>query len=305
MPYRIAVTGSTGLVGTQTLEYFQGQGHQLSRIVRPQTKDVVAGNDTISWDIPDALIEEEKLEGQDVIIHLAGASIAGAKWTAEYKRTLFSSRVDTTRFLCETLAKLKRKPKVLLSASAVGYYGAQPPQDAMDERSPLGNDFLAQVCQHWEAATAPASDAGIRVCLMRFGVILSKKGGALQKMMPPFQAGVGGKLGSGQQMFSWIALDEIPYIMQHLIEHQEISGPVNVTAPHPVSNQEFTKQLGRVLHRPTVLPVPALAVKLHFGEMGETCLLSGQKVLPKVLKDSQYPFKYPTIDAGLSAALKG
>jgi len=302
MSYRIAITGSTGLVGTAAFEYFRGQGHQVTRVVRPQTKNV-SDAAVIVWNIADSIIDEEKLEGQDIVIHLAGASIAGKRWDADYKRELFSSRVDTTKFLCETLARLKRKPKVLLSASAVGFYGAQLSVEVMDERSPLGKDFLAQVCPHWEAATAPAAAAGIRVCRMRFGVVLSDKGGALAKMLPPFKAGLGGPLGSGAQMMSWIALNEIPPIMEHLIGQEAISGPVNVVAPQSVSNKEFTKHFGAALHRPAIFPMPAFAVKLLFGEMGETCLLKGQNAVPKVLNDSRYSFKYATIDAGLKAAL--
>jgi uncharacterized protein (TIGR01777 family) len=301
MSLRIAITGSTGLVGSKLVPFLLSEGHHVTQISRnkevkgPQTPVIV-------WNPDAGQIDASALEGFDVVIHLAGTNV-GERWDAKYKNSILDSRVKGTRLLCKTLAGLKNKPKVLLSASAVGIYGNHKPEVISDEDSKLGEGFLADVCKQWEAETKPASDAWIRVVHMRIGVVLSKNGGALSKMWMPFQFGIGGVLGSGQQMMSWIALDEIPWIMLFLINSQHINGPVNVTAPHPVSNAVFTKTLGEVIKRPTIFPVPGVAIKLLFGEMGEVLLLGGNYVVPKRLQEMGYKYVYPHLKEALIKAV--
>lgn len=301
MPLKIAISGSTGLVGTALLEYFKSGGHQVSRIIR-KTTDYTGEDPCIVMDVSCGSIESEKLEGHDVIIHLAGANIA-QKWSSKYKRAIFSSRIDSTKLLSSAIAALNNKPNIFLSASAIGFYGNHKPEEVVDERTPLGSDYLAQICQHWEAAAKEVKKAGVRVVFMRMGVVLSKSGGALAKMLPAFKLGLGGRLASGKQVMSWIALDEIPLITEHIINDGSISGPVNFVSPNPLTNKEFTSALGHELKRPTVFPVPSFAIKMLFGEMGETLLLNGSNVAPKSLRESHYQFRYPDIKSALSAAL--
>ena len=296
---KIAITGSGGLVGTALKKYFSARGDDVWPLMRS-----AASEREIFWNPAKGQIEREKLEGLDAVIHLAGANIAGRRWSAAYKKTILASRVQPTRLLCEALAGLTQKPKVLLSASAVGYYGAHNPAEGVLEGTPAGNDFLAGVCRDWEEAATPATGAGIRTVAMRFGVVLSVKGGALKKMLPAFQLGLGGPLGSGKQMMSWVALAEIPKVAEFLLANESMSGPVNVVAPAPVTNACFTQALGKALKRPAFLPVPAFAVKLLFGEMGESLLLNGAAVLPGKLKEAGYSFRYPDIDAALRVSLK-
>ncbi len=301
MSQRIAITGSTGLIGSALVSFLLKQGHQVTQISRnkhlkgPQTP-------VVFWDPQKGQVDAAALEGFDAVIHLAGANV-GERWDASYKQTILESRVDGTRLLSRILGGLKHKPKVLLSASAIGYYGNHAPDVLLDEASAGGNGFLADVCRRWEAETQAAVEAGIRVVHLRFGVVLSKKGGALAKMGLPFALGLGGILGSGKQMMSWIALDEIPRIVQFLINESKIIGPVNITAPAAVSNAEFTKVLGSVIHRPTFLPVPGFAVQLLFGEMGETLLLGGSHVVPKRLKEMGYQYTYPDLKKALEKAM--
>jgi len=301
MSYRIAITGSTGMIGTAVSDFFRRQGHPISRIIRKETK-IDTDDNVIVWDIPSGVINATELEGHEVVIHFAGANIS-QKWTAAHKRMLYCSRIDSTKLLANALAGLKNKPKLFLSASAIGFYGPHQSHENVDERTPLGHDYLAQICQHWEAATKEAQEAGIRVILMRTGVVLSNTGGALAQMLPIFKSGLGGKISSGKQMMSWIALDEIPMIINHMIEHEDISGPVNVVAPQPVSNKEFTRALGRVIKRPVIFPVPAFGIKMMFGEMGETLLLKGAKILPKRLNDTNYHFQYENVEKALKSCL--
>ncbi len=301
MSLRIAITGATGLVGSKLIPYFHSEGHQVVQITR-QASLKGASTPFITWDPDAGKMDESRMEGMDAVIHLAGTNVAGY-WTPSYKQQILDSRVNGTRLLCATLAGLKRKPKVLLSASAVGYYGNHAPDVVLDEQSPKGRGFLSDVCEYWERETQIASKAGIRVVNMRFGVILSKDGGALGKMKIPFQLGLGGVLGSGKQMMSWVALDEIPAVVSHLI-NVDIKGAVNVVSPNPVSNKEFTKVLGEVIKRPTVLLVPALGIKLLFGEMGQEMLLSGSRVVPARLQKANYQFRYPALRAALEKAMK-
>lgn len=295
---RIAITGATGMIGTRLTAFLSAQGHQIAVITRrnayhqPQTFEIL-------WDPALIYLEIGQLEGFDVIIHLAGASV-GEYWSAEHKRNILESRVQSTKLLCESLSRVGSKPRLLISASAIGFYGNQPPQVALDESSALGEGFLADVCRQWEEETNILLQTGIRIVRMRLGVVLSKDGGALNKMLMPFQWGIGGVLGDGRQMMSWVALDEIPFCVDHLIKNDQIKGAVNVVSPQAVSNAQFTKILGQVIHRPTVLPVPGFAIRLLFGEMGKSLLLEGAHVLPRRLLESGYKFHF----ADLKTALK-
>ena len=287
---RIAITGATGMIGRKLTAFLLAQGHQIAVITRqasyhqPQTSVIV-------WDPLLDYIEIEKLEGFDLVIHLAGSNI-GEYWSSAYKKEILESRVLSTRFLCESISRLTSKPKLLISASAIGFYGNHPPEEILDENSTLGEGFLADVCHQWEAETDIAVQAGIRVVLMRLGVVFSKTGGALNKMWLPFQLGIGGVLGNGRQMMSWVALDEIPYVVDHLIKTDYITGAVNVVSPQAVSNAQFTKILGQAIHRPTVFPVPSFLIRLLFGEMGQSLLLEGFHVHPRRLRESGYQFHF-------------
>jgi len=303
MTGKIAITGSTGLVGTALCEWLLDNGWEVSRLVRPAT-DARYRDGSILWDYKAKKIDPAKLEGFDAVVHLAGVNIAGGRWTSRYKEAVLRSRADSTRFLSEVLAGRDKPPKVFISTSAVGFYGNRPAEESVTETSVSGSGFLADVCRQWEEATRPAEIAGIRVVQMRLGTVLSRKGGALGKMLPVFQLGLGGIIGTGQQMMSWIAAEEIPGIVQYVIRTETIRGPVNAVAPHPVSNREFTRALGKALKRPVFLPLPAFAVKLMFGEMGEELLLGGARVVPSVLTKTGYRFRYPDIDAALAASLR-
>lgn len=293
---RIAITGSSGLIGTAVAGYFQRQGHVVTPLVRSKS---MAGENAVYWDIPSRQIEADKLEGHDVVIHLAGANIAARRWSPQFKEEILFSRVQGTELLCRTLSRLKIPPNTLFSASAIGIYGNNAPHISIDEEYNVGNGFLADVCVQWEKAAEPAESSGIRVVFMRFGVVLSPKGGALAKMLPAFKLGLGGRLGTGTQMMSWIALDEIPPAIEHLISATKTAGPVNFVSPQPVSNTEFTKILAKVIRRPAVFPVPAFGVRLLFGEMGQTLLLEGARVIPRRLQESGYAFRYPDLEAAL------
>ncbi len=302
MSLRIAITGSTGLIGSSLVSFLLKEGHQITQISR---KKELKGPKTpvILWNPDKGEIDIDALEGFDVIIHLAGANV-GERWDVrDHKQAILDSRVNGTGLLCRTLASLKNKPKVLLSASAIGFYGNHDAEVILSEDSLPGDGFLADVCRKWETATKPASEANIRVVNLRFGVVLSKNGGALAKMWLPFQLGLGGVLGSGKQMMSWVALNEIPWIVLFLINSGHIYGPVNVVAPHPVTNADFTKTLGDVIHRPTFLPVPAFAVQLLFGEMGEVLLLGGSYVVAKRLQELGYKYQYPHLKEALIKAI--
>lgn len=291
-PLRIAVTGASGLLGTRLCALLTDAGHRVDRLVRrdPQGTD-------IAWNPARGELDAAALEGVDAVIHLAGENV-GARWTPERKRAIIESREKGTRLLCETVAGLGRPPKVLLSASATGYYGDRG--DAMiDESAGPGTGFLAEVCQRWEAATRPSVDAGIRTVRMRLGVVLSAEGGALARMLGPFRMGVGGPIGGGRQYFSWIALDDVIGAIHHLLRAERVRGPVNLTAPNPVTQAAFARTLGEVLHRPAVLPLPAFAVRALFGEMGREVLLQGQRVVPAALIASGYSFLRPDLEDAL------
>ena len=294
----VLMTGSSGLIGSPLMSFLGGRGHQVRRLFRRPTAEVNA----TFWNPADGTFADGAFDGIDAVVHLAGENIAGGRWTAARKDRIRTSRIDGTRRLCEGLASLQSPPKVLVAASAVGFYGDRA-DEMLDESSAPGTGFLPEVCRDWEEATAPARDRGIRVVLLRTGILLSPRGGALAKMLPPFRLGVGGVLGSGNQYMSWIALDDMLGIVLHVITDGSIRGPVNAVAPNAVTNREFTKTLGTVLHRPTVFPVPGFAARLVFGEMAEALLLASTRVEPAVLRSTKFEFAYPDLESALRHVL--
>jgi hypothetical protein len=283
---RVLVSGASGLVGSALTLALRAAGQTVNRLVRPGG---TAAPGDVYWDPPAGRTENGGLEGVDAIVHLAGASIAAGRWTEARKKVLRASRVDATRHLVSACKKLARPPKIFISASAIGYYGNRGDEELSEESEP-GSDFLAEVAQAWEAEAAKAGEFGARAAQMRFGVILSKHGGALPRMLLPFKLGVGGRLGSGRQWMSWVTLEDVVHALRHALESDGMSGPINVVAPHPVTNSEFTKTLGRVLRRPTLFPAPAFALKLVLGEMAEALLLASQRVVPRRLLSSGFSF---------------
>lgn len=296
----ILVSGSTGLVGNALIPALTTAGHEVIRLVRSKSK--APARELVHWDPSANYIDAAGLEGLDAVVHLAGESIAAGRWTDAKKARIRDSRVNGTRLLCETLAHTSRPPTVLICASAIGFYGDRG-DETLTESSPAGAGFLPEVCQEWESATDPARQKGTRVVNCRFGVILSPAGGALAKMLTPFKLGMGGVVGSGRQYMSWITLDDVVGALLHTMTASGLQGPVNVVSPQPVTNLEFTKALGAVLHRPTVLPMPAFAARLAFGEMADALLLSSSRVLPTRLQETGYAFRHPELTAGLRSVL--
>lgn len=294
-PLSVLVTGSSGLVGSVLLPFLTVRGHGVTPLVRTAPGPAEPGP---YWNPETGVIHTDGLEGLGAVVHLAGESISGGRWTPDKKRRIRDSRVAGTRLLCEALGSLTIPPRTLVSASAIGFYGNRG-DELLNESSPGGGGYLADVCAEWEAATAPAREAGIRVVLLRFGVVLALEGGALARMRLPFQLGVGGILGSGRQYMSWIALDDAVGAICHALVTEELEGAVNAVAPDPVTNWEFTKTLGRVLRRPTLLPMPAFAARLAFGEMADELLLASARVFPGKLLKSGYRFRAPRIEGAL------
>jgi uncharacterized protein (TIGR01777 family) len=295
----IAVTGSSGLVGTALVSALEADGHLVRRLVRRPVRE---GEHEIRWDPTAGTIDAAELGGVDAVVHLAGENIAAHRWTESFKAKILDSRVQSTRLLCRTLAGLASKPAVLVSASATGYYGDRG-DERVDESAPPGRGFLAEVCQQWEAETHAARDANVRVVNLRLGVVLSRDGGALASMLVPFRLGLGGVIGSGRQYLSWIELDDLVRVIQFALDAAALAGPVNAVAPESVTNQEFTKTLGRVLHRPTALPMPAFVARLAFGEMADEMLLSGVRVMPRALFSAAFTFQFPQLEPALRHAL--
>jgi uncharacterized protein (TIGR01777 family) len=295
---RVLVSGVSGPIGAALLPSLKSRGFQVTRLLRGQA----SGEDQISWD-PTKPPAPESVSGFDAVIHLAGESVVG-RWTSGKKTKIRDSRVLGTRNLAQSLAQAKDRPRALISASAVGYYGDRG-EELLREESPSGSGFLAEVCREWEAANQPASEASIRTVQIRIGVVLSPSGGALQKMLPPFRMGVGGNIGSGRQWMSWIHVQDLVGALHHILKTDLLQGAVNLVAPKPVTNADFTKTLGSVLSRPTIFPVPAFAAKLAFGQMAEEVLLGSQRVEPAKLIASGYPFQYSDLRKALEAVLKG
>jgi uncharacterized protein (TIGR01777 family) len=296
---QILVTGSTGLVGSTLIPALTAEGHRVNCLVRSKSK--LGIRDTY-WDPTAGELYSPPLEGLDAVIHLAGENIAGGRWTAARKARIRDSRIQGTRLLSGSLAQLARPPKVFVSASAVGYYGDRA-DEVLTEQSPPGSNFLAGVCREWESATEPAAQHGIRVVILRLGVVLTPTGGALAKMLTPFRMGVGGIIGSGKQYMSWIAIDDLVRIIIYMLKTDSLNGPTNAVAPNPVTNAEFTKTLGRVLRRPTVLPMPAFAARLALGEMADELLLASARVVPSKLLASGFVFRHPDLESALTDLL--
>lgn len=295
---RVGITGSTGLIGTALARHLREGGHETVGIVRR-----APGTDEIAWDPAAGTIDRDGLRRLDAVVHLAGAGIGDHRWTDEYKRTLVDSRVQGTTVLSEALAELGGEgPRVLVSGSAIGFYGDRGDEE-LDETSPAGEGFLADICRAWEDATGPAEDAGVRVTHIRTGIVLSRHGGALKKMLPLFKLGVGGRFGNGKQWMSWISIQDEVGAIEYLLT-SNVSGAVNLTAPGAVRNADFARTLGDVLKRPTLLPVPSFGPKLLLGgELADALLFDGQRVTPQVLLADGYRFEHPDLPSALRAVL--
>jgi uncharacterized protein (TIGR01777 family) len=294
---KIVVSGASGLIGTQLVAKLSSNGHEVVRLVRRSSK---AGE--IQWNPKSGTLDAAALEGTDAVIHLSGAGIGDKRWTDGYRKEILDSRTATTALLANTMASLSRKPSVFLSGSAIGIYGARN-DEQLTEVSTHGTGFLAEVCEQWEAAAKPAVDAGIRTVYLRTGIVLSPKGGALKKLLPLFKLGVGGKFGNGKQWQSWISIDDEIGAIEYLLTANVI-GAVNLTAPNPVTNAEFTKVLASVLKRPAIVPVPTFAPKILLGgELADALLFTGQRVIPAALNASGYTFKHTTLESALRSLL--
>jgi uncharacterized protein (TIGR01777 family) len=303
---RILVSGSTGFLGTALIESLERQGHAIARLVRPATFQKNASGphaDTITWDPVAGHFDAAGAEEADALIHLAGASIAEGRWNAARKELLRTSRIDATRHLIGALAKLQRPPRVIVAASAIGYYGNRG-DEILTEASAPGSDFLAGACREWEAETRHGTEFGARVVSLRFGIILGAHGGALPRMALPFKLCAGGRLGNGRQWMSWLTLHETVSIIQFALANSGLAGPVNAVAPIPVRNDEFTGVLAKTLHRPALFPAPAFALRLALGEMADALLLSSQKVIPSKLVEMGYPFLQPSLAGALAEVFR-
>ena len=294
-PLTVAMTGASGFVGTALTAFLETGGHKVVRMVRRRPPE---GSEDVYWDYKREVIDVERLDGVDAVVHLAGESLADGRWDDAKKRAIRDSRTLGTRFLAEALGRIRPVPKVLISASAIGYYGNRGNQRLVEGSSP-GSGFLAQVCQDWEAATASAERARIRVVHLRSGLILSGAGGALPQMLLPFKMGAGGRLGGGKQYISWIDLDDMVGLIHHALVNPNVTGALNATAPNAVPNATFTTALGRVLHRPTVIPLPGLAIRALFGEKGRALLLEGARVLPDKAEKTGFSFLFPGLEESL------
>ncbi|MGB3635739.1 MAG: TIGR01777 family oxidoreductase [Rubrobacteraceae bacterium] len=290
---RILVSGATGLVGSALSKELEDKGHSV--IVLSRSKP--SSDDTVRWDPSRGQIDASRLEGLDAVVHLAGENIVG-RWTEEKKRKILDSRVQGTRLLAETIAGLSEKPQAMICASAIGYYGDRGNELLREESGP-GDAFLAEVVKEWEAAAEPAREAGIRVANLRFGIVLSPEGGALGTTLPLFKLGGGGKVGSGRQWWSWVALDDVAGALVHALENDSVEGPVNVVSPNPMTNAEYTKVLGDILNRPTFLPAPAPALRAVLGEVADELLLASARVEPAKLRETDYDFRYPELEGAL------
>lgn len=294
---QIAVTGASGLLGSALLPALRAAGWTPRAVVRG-----TAGPGEVLWNPAAGTLDQAALEGVDAAVHLAGESIAAGRWTEERKRGIRDSRILGTRLLSESLARLPHRPRVLVTASAVGIYGDRG-DELLSEESSLGSDFLAGVGREWEAATTPAAEAGIRSVHLRFGILLAREGGALPRMVRPFLLGAGGPIGAGRQWMSWIALDDAVQVVLEVLRNERARGPINAVAPGAVRNAEFAAALGTVLHRPALIPAPAFALRLLYGAMADAALLASQRVVPARLEALGFRFRYPTLSEALGAIL--
>ena len=303
---RILVSGSTGFLGTAFIESLVPQGHTVVRLIRPGTTQKGAAGaaaQTVPWDPVSGQFDAAAAEGADALVHLAGASIAGGRWNATRKNLLRTSRIDATRHLVGALAKLQRPPRVIVAASAIGYYGNRG-EETLTEASAPGSDFLAGLCREWEAETARAREFGARVVNLRFGIVLAEHGGALPQIALPFKLGAGGRLGNGRQWMSWLTLREAVSIIEFALASTGLAGPVNAVGPNPVRNSEFTSILSKTLHRPAFFPAPAFALRLALGEMADGLLLASQKVVPSKLVAAGYQFQQPDLVSALATIFR-
>ena len=290
---KVLIAGASGLIGSALVPSLKSDGAEVTRLVRSTPKP-----GEIEWHPNQDTMDPARLEGFEAVINLAGENVAGGRWTEELKRKIHDSRVNGTHLLSEAMAKLAQRPRVFLCASATGFYGDRD-DEVLDEHSDSGGGFLAGVCREWEQATEPALAAGVRVVNLRFGVIIAREGGMLAKLLTPFKMGMGGKVGSGKQIISWVAIDDAVSAIKLALNEETFRGPVNVVAPNPVTNEVFTKTLGHVLSRPTALAMPAFAARLAFGEMADEMLLTSQHVVPKRLTDAGFQYQYPELEAAL------
>lgn len=290
---KVLIAGASGLVGSALIPALETEGAEVTRLVRSSPKP-----GDVEWHPNHDEMNAARLEGFDAVINLAGENIAAGRWTDEQKRKIHDSRVNGTHLLSEAMAKLSQRPRVFLCASATGFYGDRD-DEVLDEQSDSGGGFLAGVCREWEQATEPAASGGVRVVNLRFGPILAREGGMLAKLLTPFKMGMGGKVGSGKQFISWVAIDDAIGAIKLALADETFRGPLNVVSPNPCTNEAFTKMLGHVLSRPTALAIPAFAARLAFGEMADEMLLTSQHVVPKRLTDAGYEFKYPELEGAL------
>ncbi|MBP1625449.1 MAG: uncharacterized protein H6Q07_3471 [Acidobacteria bacterium] len=295
----ILISGASGLIGSALASHLAGNQHRVFRMIR--RKPAAAGE--IAWDPASETLDKSAVEGMDAVVHLAGTNLASGRWTAERKRSIRESRIAGTLFLAQSLARLFDPPKVFVSVSAIGYYGNGGDSELVEE-SPSGKGFLADLCREWETATEPASARHIRVVIPRLGMVLSPGGGALRLMLPIFRLGAGGRIGSGRQYMSWIAIDDLVGVIDHAIHCEGLRGPVNAVSPNPVTNQVFSKTLGAVLSRPALFALPAFAARLALGQMADEVLLSGARVSPAKLTGSGYSFVFPHLEGALRHVLK-
>ncbi len=293
------MSGSSGLVGRAVSRLLERQGHRVARLVRTSPPQ---GPGFVYWNPAAGEIDRSSLQGFDAVVHLAGENVGSGRWTAQKKRLIRESRVEGTRLLSRALAALDRPPRVMACASAIGFYGDRG-EEILTERSGPGRGFLPEVCAAWEEAALPARDAGVRVVHLRLGIVLSREGGPLARLLPPFRLGLGGVIGSGRQYISWIAIDDVARVFSHALENENLAGPINAVAPGAVTNRELTRTLGRALGRPVLLPLPGFVVRAVFGEMGEALLLSSARVVPARLGKVGFEFRYPTIDSALDHLL--
>ncbi|MBI4456869.1 MAG: TIGR01777 family protein [Acidobacteria bacterium] len=296
----IAVSGSTGLIGSELVRILRAKGHKVRRLVRSENE---LGTENILWHTRQGIRDLHRLEGIDAVVNLAGASIAAGRWTARREKGIYESRVEGTRLLVDRIGRLQKRPGVFVSASAIGYYGDRG-DELLDETSSPGEGFLSELAQAWESEASRARDKGMRLVCTRFGIVLARSGGALAKMLPVFRLGLGGKLGGGKQWMSWIALSDLVQAIVHVLEKAELQGPVNVVAPAPVQMELFSKVLGKVLRRPVLLPVPGVALKILMGQMANELLLSSQRVMPRELERTGFQFTHPELEGALSEILK-
>jgi hypothetical protein len=300
---RVAITGSTGLIGSALTRSLLGDGHGVLRLTRGRTQGAAAsdGSESARWDPAGGTVESAALEGVDAVVHLAGAGVGDKRWTPAYKEEIRRSRVAGTRTLAQALARLDRPPKVLVAGSAVGYYG-ETGDEVVTEGHPAGGDFLARVCVEWEAAAEPAAEAGIRVAHPRTGLVVSAEGGAWGRLFPLFRYGIGGRLGSGDQYWPFISLADQIAALRFVVEREDVAGPLNFTGPEPVTNRQVTRAMGRALHRPTLAAVPTPVLRIAVGEFA-TGITGSCRAVPKALLDAGFTFRHPSIESALDSVL--